>query len=867
MRETETTVNTMPSSNTPNLFQLISGYKPHATKPPNLPKMVPESEPANIRVTDIAGHMEPTSDTPSMFRTISGSKLQDLDTPNEFSLITESVPAKMRVTEDTADNAVPTSDTENVFTFPLSHELLVTDAINPIPEPQQTKISNTEVADNVVSTSCTPKVFALIPDHDLMITASPHVISPIPETEPAKIRDTEVAVHEVSISDVFNLIPDSDPPATEIPNKINPTPKSGEIGDVKVTDDEMPSSDFTAVVTLMPDHELPITDIPNMINPIPEPEHANIKDTEVTDHSVPHLTPDPELIVTDPSSVISPITETEHTKLRDTETADYRVKISDAAKVFTLIPVGELPATDTPNVNSPIPESEHVKIRDTEVTDHEPSTIETTKSSNPSHAYSTREKNLTDHKLPTSGTSHVSIPTLVSDHIEDKAFTDHELTNSDTSNAFSQAPISENSDTEDQEFKAPKATNSETSHLFSSTPRSELDNKEDKEMKDHKLPIQGTPNVFSQSQKSAHDNTEVEDLADYGLSSSDTPNVFQSAPVSPLGSTEEKDLSALAESDSPSDNSPIIATNPIPETDAKVDQTEPETLSTVDQFPSTNYAKTPGPYVKYMSKEKIPCSITESLKHFSEENITNEKALTAPRYPPSNLTLVTVEGCSSFLIVDWKSNKNDTASEYEVVSEMQGPDNKTEKLITLTNQTHAAVENLKPNTSYTFSVTPTNVHGRGPSSDPLPFVTESADPSVSEYIPGKDAIWTQYSFKFDSYSECQGKRFVKRTRYRKFVGIVLCNSLRYKIYLSNSLSGVFYNIGDLSGHGEDHCQFVDSFLDGRTGEQLLPEQLPIRQGFYRSVRQEPVMFGTIGGQTHINYVHWYECGISIPGQW
>ncbi|XP_069744749.1 target of Nesh-SH3-like isoform X5 [Narcine bancroftii] len=468
--------------------------------------------------------------------------------------------------------------------------------------------------------------------------------------------------------------------------------------------------------------------------------------------------------------------------------------------------------------------------------------------------------------------------------------TDHELTNSDTSNAFSQAPISENSDTEDQEFKAPKATNSETSHLFSSTPRSELDNKEDKEMKDHKLPIQGTPNVFSQSQKSAHDNTEVEDLADYGLSSSDTPNVFQSAPVSPLGSTEEKDLSALAESDSPSDNSPIIATNPIPETDAKVDQTEPETLSTVDQFPSTNYAKTPenppvfrstpvsnidgqgqerfrGPYVKYMSKEKIPCSITESLKHFSEENITNEKALTAPRYPPSNLTLVTVEGCSSFLIVDWKSNKNDTASEYEVVSEMQGPDNKTEKLITLTNQTHAAVENLKPNTSYTFSVTPTNVHGRGPSSDPLPFVTESADPSVSEYIPGKDAIWTQYSFKFDSYSECQGKRFVKRTRYRKFVGIVLCNSLRYKIYLSNSLSGVFYNIGDLSGHGEDHCQFVDSFLDGRTGEQLLPEQLPIRQGFYRSVRQEPVMFGTIGGQTHINYVHWYECGISIPGQW
>ncbi|XP_059822012.1 target of Nesh-SH3-like [Hypanus sabinus] len=373
--------------------------------------------------------------------------------------------------------------------------------------------------------------------------------------------------------------------------------------------------------------------------------------------------------------------------------------------------------------------------------------------------------------------------------------------------ASNPAPISERGYTEEQEFKASEPTDSETSHVLISTPRSELDKKEDQEFTDYKQPASGTPNVLSQSQEPTHDKIKDEDLAG------------------------------------------------------------PKTPSTVSQLPSTSSRSTQGPHVKYLTKENMPCSITESLKHFEEENSTNATALTAPKYPPSNLTLVTVEGCPTFLIVDWKKNENDTASEYEVVSQMQGPDNKTEKLVTVTNQTHAAVENLKPNTSYTFSVTPTNKHGRGPSSDSLPFVTESADPSVSEYIPGKDAIWTQYSFKFDSYSECQGKRFVKRTRYRKFVGIILCNSLRYKIYLSNSLSGIFYNIGDLSGHGEDHCQFVDSFLDGRTGEHLLPEQLPIRQGFYRSVRQEPVMFGTIGGQTHINYVHWYECGIAIPGQW
>lgn len=38
-------------------------------------------------------------------------------------------------------------------------------------------------------------------------------------------------------------------------------------------------------------------------------------------------------------------------------------------------------------------------------------------------------------------------------------------------------------------------------------------------------------------------------------------------------------------------------------------------------------------------------------------------------------------------------------------------------------------------------------------------------------------------------------------------------------------------------------------------------------GFFRAVRQEPVKFGKIGGETHINYVRWYECGTSIPGKW
>ncbi|XP_041438272.1 target of Nesh-SH3 isoform X31 [Xenopus laevis] len=279
--------------------------------------------------------------------------------------------------------------------------------------------------------------------------------------------------------------------------------------------------------------------------------------------------------------------------------------------------------------------------------------------------------------------------------------------------------------------------------------------------------------------------------------------------------------------------------------------------------------RTTGPHIIYMGKKEFePCSITESLKHFPTEEATNQEIVSRPLNPPSNLTIVTVEGCPSFVILDWEHPENETVTEYKVISTENGaPPGKDQSIIT-TNQTFSTVENLKANASYQFLVVPSNPLGEGPASNTVEFSTESADPRVSEPVTaGKDAIWTQIKFKSDSYSECKGKQFVKRTWYKKFVGIQLCNSLRYKIYLSDSLLGTFYNIGDQSGFGEDHCQFVDSFLDGRTGQQLLPEQLKTRKGFYRAVRQQPVEFGEIGGYSQIRYVHWYECGIAIPGKW
>uniref|UniRef100_A0A3Q4HGY1 ABI family, member 3 (NESH) binding protein b n=1 Tax=Neolamprologus brichardi TaxID=32507 RepID=A0A3Q4HGY1_NEOBR len=267
------------------------------------------------------------------------------------------------------------------------------------------------------------------------------------------------------------------------------------------------------------------------------------------------------------------------------------------------------------------------------------------------------------------------------------------------------------------------------------------------------------------------------------------------------------------------------------------------------------------PHVIYKTGKKPdePCSITSSLNYFPEDEPSETNVTSPPKTQPSNLTVVTVEGCPSFIILDWEKTDNETT--YEVISTAKGPDGEQVSILT-TNQTHTAVENLKPE-SYEFKVKPRNELGSGPPSEPVTFNTES-DPRVSENV-SKDAIWTQFPFKTDSYSDCHGKQYVKRTWYRKFVGVQLCNSLRYKIYLSETLNK-FYNIGDQTGFGEDHCQFVDSFLDGRTGRQLRADQLPSRQ-FFRALRQEPVHFGEIGGHSHVNYVSWYECGTPIPGKW
>ena len=68
----------------------------------------------------------------------------------------------------------------------------------------------------------------------------------------------------------------------------------------------------------------------------------------------------------------------------------------------------------------------------------------------------------------------------------------------------------------------------------------------------------------------------------------------------------------------------------------------------------------PAPYVTYLNKDPAAhCSLTEALEHFQvvslDEIIPNDlkEKDTRPLKAPHNITVVAVEGCHSFVIVDW----------------------------------------------------------------------------------------------------------------------------------------------------------------------------------------------------------------------
>ncbi|XP_058469655.1 fibronectin type III domain-containing protein 1 isoform X2 [Solea solea] len=306
-------------------------------------------------------------------------------------------------------------------------------------------------------------------------------------------------------------------------------------------------------------------------------------------------------------------------------------------------------------------------------------------------------------------------------------------------------------------------------------------------------------------------------------------------------------------------------------------QTRPSNQGPSSEFDLSGKRRFTAPYVNYIRKDPgAPCSLTEALEFLQVDVLEDlmKKDIGAlqnqpPKNKPQNITVVAMEGCHSFIILDWAlPMKGDMVSGYMVHSASYDDVLNDRWSLGSSSGTHLAVENLKPNSRYYFKVQAKNVFGLGPISETLTYVTESDDPLLIERPPGGEPIWVPFSFKYNSaHSSCKGSQYVKRTWYRKFVGVVLCNSLRYKIFMGDGLREPFYSIGDTFGQGEDHCQFVDSYRDGRTGPAYLSNYLPSAQGYYRAYRQEPVTFGVIGRRTSHPFVGWYECGVPIPGKW
>jgi hypothetical protein len=113
--------------------------------------------------------------------------------------------------------------------------------------------------------------------------------------------------------------------------------------------------------------------------------------------------------------------------------------------------------------------------------------------------------------------------------------------------------------------------------------------------------------------------------------------------------------------------------------------------------------------------------------------------------------------------------------------------------------------------------------------------------------------------------------------YGKWVGVSLCSASRYKIFLGDDPQGVFYEIGDYAGHGQDHCELVnpsfripneDDITSGGCSSCSIDSahvfQPPVgSQGWSRARFGDPFRFESSWPQYNLYTAQWYECGVDI----
>lgn len=131
--------------------------------------------------------------------------------------------------------------------------------------------------------------------------------------------------------------------------------------------------------------------------------------------------------------------------------------------------------------------------------------------------------------------------------------------------------------------------------------------------------------------------------------------------------------------------------------------------------------------------------------------------------------------------------------------------------------------------------------------------------------------WVPYNFSNSIFrNNCEGgKKYIRKSFLEssviKFVGVQLCSNIRYKIFLAASKEGMFYDIGDKNGRGEDHCQFVGATVPDNTTKAYTVDKSFVfssTEGYIRANWDEDLHVGKISFlQPTPAY---YECGISIP---
>jgi hypothetical protein len=109
------------------------------------------------------------------------------------------------------------------------------------------------------------------------------------------------------------------------------------------------------------------------------------------------------------------------------------------------------------------------------------------------------------------------------------------------------------------------------------------------------------------------------------------------------------------------------------------------------------------------------------------------------------------------------------------------------------------------------------------------------------------------------------------------VGVILCGAAHYKIYLSESRTEPFYQIGDYAGHAQDHCELInpdfripsedDMQNGGRTACSNSAERRgtrPSRHAQLLACRLAPRFLRARLPQFNLYTADWYACDVSLP---